>query len=136
MADTFQLDVVSPAKLLVSEEVDEFTAPGTEGEFGVLAEHTPFLTSLKAGELTYKKGGRTETLVISRGYAEVLPDKTTILVDDARAPEEIDAGEARELLSSAEAELGGLKEEDPQYQTVLARIEYAEAQLAAKEGAR
>lgn len=133
MADTFLLEVVSPSKLLLSENVDEFTASGVEGEFGVLAGHTPFLTALKAGELSYKAGGRKGSIAISRGYAEVLEDKTTILVEDARAAEEIDLAAAREALNAGTRELGGLDPEDPKYATVQGRIEYAEAQIAVKE---
>jgi len=133
MAETLLLEVVSPTKLLLSEQVDEFTAPGAEGEFGVLAGHTPFLTALKAGELTYKKGSQKGSIAVSRGYAEVLPDKTTILVDDARSADEIDISAAKALLEKSTAALAGLEPDDPKYQTAIAGVEYAEAQIAVKQ---
>ncbi len=133
MAETFLLEVVSPSKLLISEEVDEFTAPGAEGEFGVLFGHTPFLTALKAGELSYKKGGTKGSIAVSRGYAEVLPDKTTILVDDAKSADEIDINAAKDLLEKSIAALSGLEPDDPKYQTATAGIEYAEAQIGIKQ---
>ena len=134
MAEMFLVEIVSPSKLLLSEEVEEVTAPGTEGEFGVLAGHTPMLTSLKAGKLSYRKGGKSESMAISRGYAEVLPDKTTILVDDAVTPDEIRVDEAREMLTRANEEMGGLESNDPKYEIARGRAEYAEAQIGVTEG--
>ena len=81
MADTFLLEIVTPSRLFLSEQVEEMTAPGSEGEFGVLAGHAPFLTTLKPGELTYKIGNDTTRLSIGIGYAEVGPEKVTILAE-------------------------------------------------------
>ncbi|MBI3755429.1 MAG: ATP synthase F1 subunit epsilon [Deltaproteobacteria bacterium] len=81
MANTFLLEIVTPTKLVLSEQVDFMTATGTEGEFGVLPGHAPFLTTLKPGELTYKIGNDTARLTIGIGYAEVGPEKVTILAE-------------------------------------------------------
>lgn len=81
MADTFLLEIVTPDRLFFAEQVDEMTAPGSEGEFGVLAGHTPFLTSLKPGSCIYKKGTDTKRIVIGPGYAEVGLEKVTILTE-------------------------------------------------------
>ncbi|MBI5286474.1 MAG: ATP synthase F1 subunit epsilon [Deltaproteobacteria bacterium] len=81
MAETFLLEVVTPDRLLLSEEVEEMTAPGGEGEFGVLLGHAHFLTSLKEGELTYRKGGNAGRIPIKWGYAEIGPTKVTILAE-------------------------------------------------------
>ena len=81
MTDTFLLEIVTPYKLILSEQVEEMTAPGSEGEFGVLAGHAPFLTTLKPGELTYKIGNAPPRLSIVIGYAEVGPEKVTILAE-------------------------------------------------------
>lgn len=81
MANTFLLEIVTPYSLFLSEEVEEMTAPGSEGEFGVLAGHTQFLTSLKEGKLTYRKGKDKHHLSIGPGYAEVGLTKVTILAE-------------------------------------------------------
>lgn len=81
MANTFLLEIVTPTKLVLSEQVDLVTAPGSEGEFGVLPGHAPFLTTLKPGELTYKIGNNTTRLTIGIGYAEVGAEKVTILTE-------------------------------------------------------
>ncbi|MBI5875407.1 MAG: ATP synthase F1 subunit epsilon [Deltaproteobacteria bacterium] len=81
MANTFLLEIVTPTKLVLSEQVDFMTATGTEGEFGVLPGHAPFLTTLKPGELSYKIGNNTTRLSIGIGYAEVGAEKVTILAE-------------------------------------------------------
>lgn len=136
MADTFLLEIVTPYRKLLSKDVDEVTAPGFEGEFGVLAGHTPFLTVLKAGEISFKKGSETGLIAVSRGYAEVLPDKTTILVDAAEFGSEIDAEAARAAVAKTEEALKGLNPDDPEYQTALASNEFAQAKLRVKERQR
>lgn len=79
--DRFLLEIVTPRGLFLSEEVEEFVAPGIEGEFGVLPGHAYFMTSLKAGELHYKKDGRTFSMAANGGYAQVLPDKVIVLTE-------------------------------------------------------
>lgn len=81
MANTFLLEIVTPTKLFLSEQVEMLTAPGGEGEFGVLAGHAPFLTTLKPGELTYKIGKDSHRITIGTGYAEVTQGKATILTE-------------------------------------------------------
>ncbi len=82
MAENIFLEVVTPAKAVVSEEVQIVVAPGSEGEFGVLKGHTTFLTSLKTGTLRYKdSSGREKTLNVQGGFAEVLPNKVTVLAE-------------------------------------------------------
>ncbi|OGP15532.1 MAG: ATP synthase F1 subunit epsilon [Deltaproteobacteria bacterium GWA2_55_10] len=134
MANTFKLEVVTPQRRLLSLEVEEMKAPGQEGEFGVLAGHTPFLTVLKPGEIVYKSGAETGVLAVSRGYAEVLPEKTTVLVDYALPESEIDADKAKADAQAAEDALKAMTQEDPAYQMTLDRLEYANARLRVKEG--
>lgn len=133
MADTFLLEIVTPYRKLLSQEVEEMTATGQEGEFGVLAGHSPFLTVLKPGEISYKKGSESGMLAISRGYAEVLPDKTTILVDSAEMAGEIDVEAARRDLAKAEEALKGLTTDDAAYQSASDAYELAQAKLRVKE---
>jgi len=88
------LQIVTPDRLLVQEQVDEVQVPGAEGYFGVLPGHTPFLATLGIGELWYRKGQEKTFLSISGGFAEVLPDRVTILARIAERAEDIDVGRA------------------------------------------
>jgi len=105
MAETILLDIVTPYGHVFTDEVEEVLAPGAEGEFGVLPEHSAFLTTLKIGILTYKKGSETGHIFVNWGYAEVGPDKVTILADSAEKSEEIDPERAKEAMKRAEQRL-------------------------------
>ena len=106
MADKFFLEVVTPQTAVVSEEIQSVVAPGTEGEFGALKGHTTFLTSLKTGSLRYKDAsGKERVLFISGGFAEVLPDKVTILAESAERRKDIDVSRAKEAQGRAEQRL-------------------------------
>lgn len=102
MADKLLLEIVTPYRLVMSEEVDEVVAPGLEGEFGVLPGHTPFLTILKLGEMSYRKGSERWFLALNWGYAEVGPDKVIILAEGAERAEEIDIERALAAKKRAE----------------------------------
>jgi len=123
MAETILLEIVTPDRLVLSEEVDEVTAPGVEGEFGVLPGHTPFLTTLKVGELTYRKGKEIHHMAVSWGYAEVTPKKVTILAEAAEVAAEIDIERAKAAMEKAEKELKKLSKEDKDYLIEAARLE-------------
>ena len=103
--DGFLLDAVTPQRLLVHEEVTELVAPGSEGYFGVLAGHTPFMTTLKVGELTYRKGPEEHHLAVAWGYAEVGPERVVILAEIAERAEEIDVARAEAARRRAEERL-------------------------------
>lgn len=133
MADTFLLEIVTPYRRLLSKEVDELTAPGWFGEFGILAGHTQYLTLLKAGELTYKKGAEVGSIAVGRGYAEVLPDKTTILVENAETANEIDLATAQTIVAKAEDALKTLSPEDADYAQTVESYELAQARIKVKE---
>jgi F-type H+-transporting ATPase subunit epsilon len=96
------LEIVTPDKPIVRDEVDEVQLPGREGAFGVLPGHTPLLALLNPGELWYRKGTEKATLVNDFGLAEVLPDRVTVLVSLAEPPEAIDV--AQEEAAKADAE--------------------------------
>ncbi|MFQ5693727.1 MAG: F0F1 ATP synthase subunit epsilon [Nitrospinota bacterium] len=89
-----RLEIVTPERVVLSEDVDMVTAPGALGEFGVLPGHTPMLTTLTIGLVAYKMEGRTHELAVSWGYAEVGPDKVTLLAETAEKVEEIDVERA------------------------------------------
>src|SRR3990172_11492133 len=114
MAETILLEIVTPDRLVLSEEVDDVTAPGIEGEFGVLPGHTPFLTTLKIGEVSYKKENMTKYIAVSWGYAEVVPSQVTILAEAAEVAEEIDTKRAEEARARALAILAKKDVDDSQ----------------------
>jgi F-type H+-transporting ATPase subunit epsilon len=102
---SIELQIVTPDKLLVREQVDEVEIPGSEGYFGVLPGHTPMLASLAVGELWYRKGQEKTYLAIAFGFAEVLPDRVTILAQLAERAEDIDIARAEEARKRAESRL-------------------------------
>ncbi len=99
---TFELEIVTPDRLLVRDEVSELVAPGAEGYFGVLPDHMPFITTLKIGVLSYWKGGLERHLAVAWGYVEVRGDKVLVLAERAERPEEIDVGRAERARERAE----------------------------------
>lgn len=107
------LEVVTPDRRLLSQEVDEVVAPGSEGEFGVLPGHAHFLSTLKAGELHYRVGEHTSFMSVLWGFAEVTPQKVTILAEIAEKAEDIDLERAKAAAAKAEERLqrGGLPSE-------------------------
>lgn len=99
------LEIVTPDRSILHEQVDEVEIPGEEGYFGVLPGHTPLLASLQVGELWYRKGSEKTFLLIAFGFAEVLPDRVTILAQMAEHADEIDVARAEEERQRAEAAL-------------------------------
>src|SRR6266540_4025362 len=115
MAEKLKLELVTPYRKVLSEEVDEITANGALGEFGVLPGHASFLTSLKIGEFCYKKNGTGVCLAVNWGYFEVEDDKVTVLVETAELPDEIDLERAKAALGRAEEALKKLNQEDKSF---------------------
>jgi len=113
MAHTILLEVVTPEHLLLSQQVEEVIAPGVEGEFGVLPGHTHFLTTLKIGELRYRIGEHMQYMSVLWGFAEVTPQKVTILAEVAEKAEDIDVDRAQAGVEEAQRRLetGGLPSE-------------------------
>jgi F-type H+-transporting ATPase subunit epsilon len=138
MADKIRLRVVTPARLVLDEEVDEVTAPGELGEFGVLPNHIAFLSTLVPGVLSYKQGSKIQTLAISGGYAEVLDNVMTVLATAAEFPLEIDVARAQRAKEQAERTLGGLNYEDQDFKIAEAALQKAlvRLQVASKEARR
>jgi len=138
MADKIKLRVVTPSRLLLEEEVDEVTAPGELGEFGVLPNHISFLSTLVAGEMSYKQGTARHSLVIGGGYAEVLDNVMTVLAPTAEFPGEIDTARAQRAKERTEKRMGELSFEDPDYAQLeeAHRRAVARLQVASKETRR
>ena len=99
------LEIVTPDRSVVTERVDEVEIPGADGYFDVLPGHTPLLAMLKVGELWYRKGGEKYYVSVAFGFAEVLPDRVTILAQLAERPEEIDVARAEAAKRRADERL-------------------------------
>jgi F-type H+-transporting ATPase subunit epsilon len=134
MAEKMKLEIVTPYSKVLDMEVDEVTATGKIGEFGVLPGHAPFLTSLRIGELAYKNNGITEHLALNWGYFEIQDDRIIVLVETAEASDEIDLERAKAALGRAEEALKKLTAEDKQFKVYEAALERAliRMQVAAK----
>src|SRR6516162_10940406 len=128
MADQIELEIVTPEKLLVREPVDEVQIPGKAGDIGVLPGHAPLITELTIGEIAYKHSGKTEHLSVAWGFAEVLPDKVTILAQTAERAQDIDVKRAAEAKARAEA---ALQKADPDldFEATLNALKRAEVRL-------
>ncbi len=106
MADKVKFELVSPEKILVSEEVDMVVVPGAEGNFGVLPNHAPLISSVRPGVIDiYTNGGVSERIFIAGGFAEVTPLRCTVLADEALQISAIDKAKAEAELSAAQTKL-------------------------------
>lgn len=129
LPNRINLTVVTRERKIVDVQVDEVILPATDGEIGVLPGHTPLLATLKIGPLRYRTGNRIERLVISWGFAEVLPDRVIVLAEKGVLPGEIDAAAAEEERRRAERELMDLSSHDPEFALVEARLEESVAMI-------
>jgi len=103
--DTFQLEIVTPEKRVVDTAAEEVQIPGKNGYLGVLPGHAPLITELAVGEVSFLSQAKEERLAVAWGFAEVLPDKVTILAETAERPGEIDVERARKAKQRAEERL-------------------------------
>jgi F-type H+-transporting ATPase subunit epsilon len=124
-----QLLVVTPERKAVETEADEVQLPGSEGYLGILPGHTPLITLLKPGVLSFKRAGRSQAFAVSTGFAEISSDKVSVLVDSAEAGSEIDAAAAERERAKAEEEMktAGADTLEP----IRARFDLAQARLQA-----
>ena len=135
-----RLSVTTPRGAVVEVDIDEITAPGQLGEFGVLPGHVPLMAALKPGVLTYRTQDHTGTLAVGEGFLQVAPttvggqatDRVLVLVDQAVAAAAVDRSAAEKDLAHAEAEIASWKRElDGTYQALVVRRDWALAQIAA-----
>ena len=125
MTNTFQLEIVTPSKLMVKDVAEETQIPGLSGYLGILPGHAPLITELAVGVITYKASGATHTLAVAWGFAEVLPTKVTILAEVAEKAEEIDMARAQKAKEAAEQ---ALKSPKPDADTAAIESELQRAQ--------
>jgi F-type H+-transporting ATPase subunit epsilon len=130
MAETIQLEIVTPERLVVKDAAEYIEIPGKTGYLGVLPGHAPLITEIAAGEINYKSGAVIKRLAVTAGFAEVLPDKVTILAETAEKAEEIDLSRAQAARQRAEealrkAGITGDVEAQAALQRAAARIDVA-----------
>ena len=118
--DHLTLEIVTPDRSIAHGEVDEVVVPGAEGSFGVLPGHTPLLSTLTVGEIEYRRGDERTYVAVSFGFAEVLPDRVTILAQIAEASDEIDVTRAEAAVKRARERLD----------RPLAEMDYERARLS------
>ena len=127
MAETIELEIVTPEKLVVKVSAEEVQIPGKGGYLGVLPGHAPLITELAVGEISYRRGDDTSHISVAWGFAEVLPDKVTILAETAERAEEIDVARAQAARDRAEERLNAGGEID--YNRALVALRRAESRL-------
>jgi F-type H+-transporting ATPase subunit epsilon len=120
---------MTPERLVLDEEVEEVTAPGTVGEFGVLPNHTTFLSSLQPGRFMYKRGGQAYVLALGGGFAEVVDNVMTVLADSVEIASEINVARARLALQRAQESLRTLDITDPVFAETQAAYQRAQVRL-------
>lgn len=135
MPEQIALDIVTPERRVLSEKVDAVYVPGMSGEFGILAGHTPLISRLQTGVLSYTRAGATEKLHVSGGFVEVNQDRVTVLADVAERPEEIDASRARLAHQHAEKALSGWSGTEEDFEVSRARLERSIVRLQLASGA-
>lgn len=135
MAEQIQLEVVTPERRVLSESVDAVTVPGMNGELGILPGHTPLISQLQTGVLSYTKGGATERLHVSGGFVEVNADRVSVLAEIAERPEEIDAARARLAREHAEKTLSAFTGTEEDFEIARARLERSVVRLQLATGA-
>ena len=138
MAEKIKLRVVTPSRLMFDEAVDEVTAVGELGEFGVLPNHISFLSTLVPGEMSYKQGANKRVLAVSGGYAEVLDNVMTVLAPAAEFGSEIDAARAQRAKERAEKQMAEVNREEKDFELAEVALKRAlvRLQVASKEARR
>jgi F-type H+-transporting ATPase subunit epsilon len=129
MTDSLRLEVVTPSRRVLESRASEIRIPGVLGELGVLPGHTPLLTSLGTGEVTWVDGNTTGRLVVQGGFAEVQPDAVTVLAAIAETVEDVDVEAARAALAEAQEALKTASAED--FDRLDAALRLAEARINA-----
>ena len=129
MAQQLQLEVVTPERRVLSEAVDSVTVPGAGGELGILPGHTPLISQLQTGVLSYTAGGKTSQLHVSGGFLEVKDDQVSVLAEIAERPEEIDAARARLSREHIEKQLNSWSGTEEDFEVARAKLERSVVRL-------
>jgi len=132
--NTIELQVVTPERHILSEDVDSVEMPGKDGYLGILPGHAPLLTEMGIGILTYRKGSETRSLTVMGGYAEVLPNRVIVLAEASERTEEIDVSRAQTALDRAKANKPGAGATEADWEAANAAIARATVRLEAAKG--
>ncbi|HZM98271.1 MAG TPA: F0F1 ATP synthase subunit epsilon [Pyrinomonadaceae bacterium] len=134
MADKIQLEVVTPERRVLSEPVDMVTVPGLGGELGILPGHTPLISQLQTGVLSYTQAGKSFQLHVSGGFVEVRDDLVSVLASVAERPEEIDAARAKVARDKWEKQLNAWSGSEEDFETAKTKLDRSlvRLQLAAR----
>jgi F-type H+-transporting ATPase subunit epsilon len=134
MAEEYmQLDVVTPERAVLSRKAIEVVAPGSQGEFGVLIGHTPFLTTLKPGQIIVRTEDRDIYLAVGGGFAEVIANRVIILAETADMAEDIKPDEVKAEVEQAQDKIRQMSKEDPELEKWEKRLHRAEIKLRVLE---
>lgn len=125
MAEKINLEVITPEKLVLREVVDEVIVPGLEGELGILPNHTPLISQLKTGVLSYKSGNDKVQMHVSGGFVEVLSDRVSVLSDVAERTDEIDLDRAQRARERAEKRLTSSGGDDVDFRRAELKLQRA-----------
>jgi F-type H+-transporting ATPase subunit epsilon len=128
MADSFQLEIVTPEKLVVRDNAEEAQIPGRNGYIGVLPGHAPLITELGAGQIIYRSNGQLYRFSMAWGFAEILPDKVTVLAETVERADEIEVSRAQQSLHKAEDLLKSAQTEED-FSVATSKIRRAEARI-------
>jgi F-type H+-transporting ATPase subunit epsilon len=129
-----QLEVVTPERRVLAQAVDAVTVPGVNGELGILPGHTPLISQLQSGVLSYTEGGTTQRLHVSGGFVEVNDDRVSVLAEVAERPEEIDAARARLAREHAEKTLSTWNGTEEDFEKARAKLERSVVRLQLATG--
>ena len=133
MAERLELKVITPSRVVISEEVDEVIAPGELGEFGVLPGHVPFITLLMPGELKYRKDGTERRFIIWGGLSEVRDDNVTVLTDNVEDPRFVDSEAAQREADALLEELKNFSGKPKELKEINKRLRLAQLKAGIKE---
>ena len=128
MSDSFQLEIVTPEKMIVRDNAESIQIPGLDGYLGVLPGHAPLITELGAGEIAYRANGESHRYAVAWGFAEVLQDRVTVLAETAELANEIDVPRAQRAFAAAEDSLKSAQTEDD-FAHATAKMRVAQARI-------
>ena|SRR5258708_439462 len=128
MTDFFQLEIVTPEKMVVRDNAESIQIPGLNGYLGILPGHAPLITELGAGEIAYRASGQSHRFAVAWGFAEVLPDRVTVLAETVERADEIDVARAQRALSNAEESLKSAQTPD-EFSRASGKLRVAQARI-------
>src|SRR5262247_2114008 len=129
MAEKIQLEVVTPERRVLAESVDMVTVPGLGGELGILPGHTPLISQLQTGVLTYVQEGKSSSLHVSGGFVEVRDDHVSVLAEVAERPDEIDAARAKLSRERLEKQMTSWSGSEEDFEVARAKLERSMVRL-------